>query len=224
MTTVLITGANRGLGLEFARQYVAGGADVIACCRHPEASDSLLAMSVPVMELDVADAASIARLAAGLKGTPIDILINNAGTWGGERQSADDCPPEAMIATFKINCVGPLLVARALKANLLAGHDKKLVVLTSKMGSISDSSGGVVAYRAAKAALNMVMHGAAKEWARDGIKVGILHPGWVRTDMGGPGAPLDVVQSVTGMRARIAELSPQTSGRFLDYTGKEIGW
>jgi NAD(P)-dependent dehydrogenase (short-subunit alcohol dehydrogenase family) len=120
--------------------------------------------------------------------------------------------------------VGPLLVSRALKTNLLAGRDKKLAVVTSKMGSISDSSGGVVAYRAAKAALNIVMHGVAKEWARDGIVIGILHPGWVRTDMGGPGAPLDVVQSVTGMRARIADLSPQTSGCFLDYQGREIGW
>jgi len=89
---------------------------------------------------------------------------------------------------------------------------------------ISDSSGGTIAYRASKAALNMIMHAVAKDWARDGVLVGILHPGWVKTDMGGPSAPLDVVQSITGLRARIAELSARTSGRFIDYAGAEIGW
>lgn len=224
MTTVLITGANRGLGLEFARQYAADGADVIACCRHPDSADSLNALGVKVLELDVADPASIAALAAALKETPVDILINNAGIWGPEHQGADDCDFDRTIAVFTVDSVGPWRVARALKANLVAGHDKKLVVITSKMGSISDSSGGSIAYRAAKAALNMIMHAVAKEWALDGITVGILHPGWVKTDMGGPGAPLDAVTSITGLRARIAALSPKTSGHFIDYAGKEIGW
>ena len=224
MTTVLITGVNRGLGLEFTRQYRADGGDVIACCRRPGTSDSLNALGVKVMELDVGDPASIDNLAAALKGTPIDILINNAGIWGPERQGADSCDPEAVMETLRINSIAPFRMARAFKANLLSGHDKKLVVITSKMGSISDSSGGSIAYRTSKAALNMIMNAIAKDWARDGLKVGIFHPGWVKTDMGGPGAPLDVVQSITGLRARIAELSARTSGRFIDYAGKEIGW
>jgi NAD(P)-dependent dehydrogenase (short-subunit alcohol dehydrogenase family) len=116
------------------------------------------------------------------------------------------------------------MVSQALRDNLIRGHDKKLVVLTSKMGSISDSSGGSLAYRASKAALNMIMHGVAKNWAQDDLLVAILHPGWVQTDMGGPGALITVEQSVKGLRARIAELNHRTSGRYLDYQGKEIGW
>jgi Dehydrogenases with different specificities (related to short-chain alcohol dehydrogenases) len=224
MTTVLITGANRGLGLEFARQYQAEGADVIACCRHPAEADSLKQLGVRVMELDVGDLASIAALAGILKDVAIDILVSNAGIWGPQAQSADGCDPEAVMETLRVNAVAPLRLAQAFKPNLKAGHDKKLAVLTSKMGSISDSSGGEIAYRASKAALNMIMHVAAKDWTRDGILVGIFHPGWVRTDMGGPSAPLDAKTSVTGLRARIAELSPQTSGRFLDYAGTEIRW
>jgi NAD(P)-dependent dehydrogenase (short-subunit alcohol dehydrogenase family) len=224
MTTVLITGANRGLGLEFARQYRANGADVIACCRAPAKADLLNALAVKVLELDVTDSASINTLAAALKGTPIDILIASAGIWGPERQGADDCDFDRILEVLTVNSVGPWRVARALKANLVAGYDKKLVVITSKMGSISDSSGGSIAYRASKAALNMIMHAVAKEWARDGLKVGIFHPGWVQTDMGGPQAPLDAEASINGLCARIAELSTRTSGRFIDYAGKEIGW
>jgi NAD(P)-dependent dehydrogenase (short-subunit alcohol dehydrogenase family) len=224
MTTVLITGANRGLGLEFARQYKTDGAEVIACCRHPARADSLNALGVKVMELDVADPASIAAAAEALNGVAIDIFVSNAGIWGPQAQGADTCDPEAVMETLRVNAVAPFRLARAFKSNLLAGRDRKLAVLTSKMGSISDSSGGEIAYRTSKAALNMIMHAVAKGWAREGILVGIFHPGWVRTDMGGPNAPLDAKTSVTGLRARIAELSSRTSGRFLDYSGKEIDW
>jgi len=224
MTTVLITGANRGLGLEFARQYQADGADVIACCRRPQQADSLKALGIRIEELDVSDPAGIARLAASLKGVPIDILINNAGIWGPKQQDTDAIDFDRLAEVIAVNSIAPLRLARALKANLLAGRDKKLVVLTSKMGSISDSSGGSVAYRASKAALNMIMHAVSKDWAREGILVAILHPGWVQTDMGGPEAPLTVTPAIAGMRARIAELGPATSGRFIDYAGREIGW
>ncbi len=226
MTAVLITGANRGLGLEFSRQYAGDGATVIACCRNPTKADALKAVggNITLHELDVSDSASVERLATTLKDRPIDIVIANAGTYGPEKQSATESDYEGFIRTFRINTVGPLMVAQALRPNLLRGHDKKLVVLTSKMGSISDSSGGALAYRASKAALNMIMHGVAKDWSQDGIAVGILHPGWVQTDMGGAGAPLKPEQSIKGLRARIAELNLRTSGRFLDYQGKEIGW
>jgi len=224
MTTVLITGANRGLGLEFARQYQAEGASVIACCRDLRKADALKQQSVEIAELDVTDAESIHRLAVQLKGRPLDILINNAGTYGPDRQSADDCDYQGMVETFRINAVAPLMVAKAVKPNLLAGQGKKLAVLTSKMGSISDSSGGFLAYRASKAALNMIADGVTKEWRKDGIAVAILHPGWVQTDMGGPNAPIKPQESVKGLRARIAELSLTTSGRFVDFQGREIGW
>lgn len=224
MTTVLITGANRGLGLEFVRQYREAGADVIACCRHPAQADSLNRLGAKVMELDVADPAAVANLAAQLKGAALDIVIANAGIWGPEAQSADTCDPEAVLEVLRVNAVAPFRLAQALKPNLLAGRDRKLAVLTSKMGSISDSSGDTIAYRASKAALNMIMHAVAQDWARQGILFGIYHPGWVKTDMGGPSAPLDIPTSIRGLRARIAELSPATSGHFIDYAGREIGW
>ncbi len=226
MTAILVTGANRGIGLEFVRQYAEEGASIIACCRNPAKAEALKAVAgdIRLEPLDVADPASMAKLAAGLKNRPIDILINNAGVYGPKRQSATESDYEGFMETLRINSVGPLMVAQALRANLLAGHDKKLAVLTSKMGSISDSSGGVLAYRASKAALNMIMHGVAQDWAKDGIAVAILHPGWVQTDMGGPNALITVAQSVKGLRARIAELNRANSGRFLDYQGKEIGW
>jgi NAD(P)-dependent dehydrogenase (short-subunit alcohol dehydrogenase family) len=224
MTTVLVTGANRGIGLEFVRQYRAEGAAVIACCRTPEKADALKATGARVMELEVCDSAALARLAAALKGEPIDILINNAGVFGPQRQSASDSDGDGFVETFRINSLAPLMVAQALRENLVRGQDKKLVVLTSKMGSISDSSGGTLAYRASKAALNMIFHGVAKEWAKDGIAVGILHPGWVQTDMGGPNALIDAEKSVRGLKACIAGLSLENSGRFLDYKGREIGW
>lgn len=224
MKTVLITGANRGIGREFAQQYYAHGAQVIACCRRPETAGALADMGVRIEELNLADNASIERLAASLGDVPIDIVISNAGIYGPDVQSADLLSPEAFADTLRVNTLGPLRLAQALKPNLLAGNDRKLAMLTSKMGSISASSGGYIAYRASKAALNMMAHCLSIEWKRDGIAVAILHPGWVQTDMGGKAAPLSPAESVQGLRARIAELNLQTSGRFVDYLGGEIGW
>jgi len=225
MTTILVTGANRGIGLEFVRQYAADGASVIACCRTPAKAENLAKTGgVRVMELEVDDASSSARLAQALRGEAIDILINNAGVFGPEEQGASQGYYEEFADTLRTNSIGPLIVSQALRDNLLAGHDKKLVVLTSKMGSISDSSTGALAYRASKAAANMIMHVLARDWAADGILVGILHPGWVKTDMGGPSALITPQESVRGLRACIAELNPETSGHYLDFRGKEIAW
>ena len=228
VTTILVTGANRGIGLEFVRQYASDGADIIACCRKPAEARQLHALAksgkVRVMALDVGEASSAAALAQALRGEAIDILINNAGVFGPEKRSDSESYYEEFARTFRTNSIGPLIVSQALRDNLTRGHDKKLAVLTSKMGSISDSSTGAIAYRASKAALNMIMHVLAREWAGDGIQVAILHPGWVKTDMGGPGALITPQESVRGLRARIAELNAQTSGRYLDYQGKEIAW
>ena len=228
MTTILVTGANRGIGLELVRQYIADGVGVIACCRKPAEAKELNALAktgkVRVMALDVGDASSAAALAQALRGEAIDILINNAGVFGPEEQSALESDYDGFAQTFRVNSIGPLIVSQALRDNLKAGHDRKLAVLTSKMGSISDSSTGALAYRASKAAVNMIMHVLARDWAADGILVAILHPGWVRTDMGGPSALITPQESVRGLRARIAELSSETSGHYLDFRGKEIAW
>jgi NAD(P)-dependent dehydrogenase (short-subunit alcohol dehydrogenase family) len=225
MTTILITGANRGIGLEFVKQYAVEGADVIACCREPEKADALKSLGgkVRVMALDVSDDASVAALKKALGETPIDILINNAGV--GSRESARGLiDSAAWLKIFAVNSVAPVAVASALHDNLMAGQDKKLVTITSQLGSIANHGGGAFPYHASKAAVNSFMVGLAKAWSKDGIAVGIFHPGWVQTDMGGAAAPVTPPQSVSGLRARIAELSLKNSGAFRDYAGKEIAW
>ena len=228
MTTVLITGANRGIGLEFAKQYAAEGADVIACCRNPAKADALNALAkaadFKVMALDVTSPKSVEALKQALKGQPIDIVINNAGVGGPRGETKDTIDFDAWVETLKTNSIAPMLVSLALHENLKAGKSKKLVTITSMMGSIANHGGGAYAYRASKAAVNSVMHGLSKEWAKDSIAVGIYHPGWVKTDMGGAGAPITPQDSVKGLRAQIAKLSAANSGAYLDFQGKEIAW
>jgi NAD(P)-dependent dehydrogenase (short-subunit alcohol dehydrogenase family) len=228
MTTVLITGANRGIGLEFAKQYAAEGADVIACCRAPGKADALNALAktagFKVMALDVTSPKSVAALKTALAGQPVDILINNAGVGGPRNEPRGSINFDAWVETLKTNSVAPMLVSLALHDNLKAGKLKKLITITSMMGSIANHGGGAYAYRASKAAVNSVMHGLSKEWAKDGIAVGIYHPGWVKTDMGGASAPVTPQDSVKGLRAQIAGLNAAKSGAYLDYTGQEIAW
>ena len=228
MTTVLITGANRGIGLEFARQYAAEGAEVIACCRAPEKADALKALAkssgVEVLALDVTEPGSVEALKAKLAAKPIDILINNAGVGGPRDEPKGSIDFAAWIDTFKTNSIAPMLVSQALRDNLKAGKLKKLITITSMMGSIAGHGGGAYAYRASKAAVNSVMHGLSKQWAKDGIVVGIFHPGWVKTDMGGASAPISPQDSVAGLRAQIAKLNSANSGAYLDYQGHEIAW
>jgi len=228
MTTILVTGANRGIGLEFVRQYVRDGADVIACCRDPKSVTELNEIAkdgkTRVLALDVGNKESIARLAQELDRAPIDILINNAGISGPRRQSADEVEPDGWLDTFRVNTVGPALVSQALHENIKRGGDKKIVAITSMMGSTEDHGGGMYAYRSSKAAVNNVMRGLSREWAKDGISVGILHPGWVRTDMGGKNAAVAVEDSVRGLRRQIAELNQKTSGTYRDFMGSELHW
>ncbi|HEY4124634.1 MAG TPA: SDR family oxidoreductase [Rhizomicrobium sp.] len=224
MTTILITGANRGIGLEFVKQYVTDGADMIACCREPAKASALKAIKgVRVLALDVGDSASVAVLKNELGDTPIDIVINNAGV-SSPKSTDGTIDVDAWLATFRVNSVAPVLVAHALKPNLMKGRDKKLVTITSQLGSIANDSGGFQPYSATKAAVNSLMHSLSKTWARDGICIGIFHPGWVQTDMGGPSAPLKVEDSVKGLRARIAELDAARSGTYRDYANHEIPW
>ena len=230
MTTVLVTGANRGIGLEFVRQYAADGAEVIACCRDPAGAAELQAVAdasggrVRPVQLDVASAGDIAALKAALTGRPLDIVINNAGISGPPRQSADDIDVEGWLEAFRVNTVAPVAVAQALHENLKAGAQKKLVAITSQLGSTTNNGGQRYAYRSSKAALNNAMRGLSRDWAGDGIAVGIFHPGWVKTDMGGQAAPVTPEQSVTGLRQRIAELGRENSGAYRDYAGQALPW
>jgi NAD(P)-dependent dehydrogenase (short-subunit alcohol dehydrogenase family) len=202
---------------------------VIACCREPDKAAELTAMAkahkaVRVLALDVSDPASAKALKAKLGDAPIDIVINNAGISGPRGRVEGDFPFDAFLQVLAVNSVAPVMVASALRENLKAGKDRKLVTVTSQLGSITNHGGGASAYNASKAAVNSFMRGLSISWAKDGIKVGIFHPGWVSTDMGGAGAPVTPAQSVTGLRARIAELSDKNSGRFIDFQGKELPW
>jgi NAD(P)-dependent dehydrogenase (short-subunit alcohol dehydrogenase family) len=228
---VLITGANRGLGLEFVKQYAEEGAMVFACCRDPREAPGLRKLSdasggkISLHALEVTSDASVAALAASFAGHAIDLLINNAGVSGGPpQQTPEDVDLDAWLQVFAVNTIAPLRVARAFKANLKAGHDKKLVTITSMLGSTAMNQGGYLPYRASKAAVNNVMHGLAATWKDDGITIALLHPGWVKTDMGGPSAPVEPHDSIAGMRKVIAGLKPADSGKFIDFTGKELPW
>lgn len=221
MPTVLIAGANRGIGLEFARQYAAADWRVIGTARLPADATELKEVVSVVHPLDIADATSIAAL-AGVIDEPLDLLICNAGVFG-PRQFSDD--PQGFVTTLATNAVGPTLLAHALKPCVLAGGQKRMVAITSQMGSIGDNtSGGSVAYRASKAALNAAWASLAIDWKPEGLTLALLHPGWVRTDMGGADAAISPEESVTAMRATIDGLTPDRTGAFLNRDGTPLPW
>jgi NAD(P)-dependent dehydrogenase (short-subunit alcohol dehydrogenase family) len=227
MPTVLITGANRGIGLEFVKQYAADGWSVIATCRNPVNVGDLgrLEGDIAVYGLDVLDARSLDRFVADLKGRPIDIVINNAGVYGPKGIAAEDVEEQDWVHVLRTNTMAPLFVARALKNNLSAGDKKVLVNISSVMGSIAQGAGGSeYIYRSSKAALNMVMACYAAEVADDGITVTMFHPGWVRTDMGGAEATLSTEESVAGLRASIHNLTIADSGTCKNYDGTPLPW
>jgi NAD(P)-dependent dehydrogenase (short-subunit alcohol dehydrogenase family) len=231
MKTVLITGTNRGLGLEFVRQYLKAGWRVVATVRDPGKATPLEALAgtcpdgrLTVLPLDAADAASRAVLADHLKAQPLDLLINNAGVSGGwgELGKLDE---SRWLDVFNINCVAPVKLTELLLPNLRAAGDSTVVMLSSKMGSMGDNtSGGSHIYRSSKAALNASARSLAIDLAPLKVKVAILHPGWVRTDMGGPNGLIDAETSVSGMRKVIAALSRKQAGTFIAYDGALIPW
>ena len=227
MPSVLITGANRGLGLEFTRQYAADGWRVFAACRDPAGARDLAAVEgdVSAETLDVDDGPQVAALANKLSGQPIDVLINNAGIYGPKDVTRDTVVYDAWGQVFRTNTMSPLAVSAAFAANVAQSGQKKIITLASIMGSLAenDSSGDFI-YRSSMAAVNAVMKSLAGDLKSEGITVAVLHPGWVRTDMGGPDAAIEAPESVTGMRAVIAGLKESDSGRFLNYDGTEIPW
>lgn len=226
--TLLITGANRGIGLEYVKQYAAAGWQVIACCRSPDSADALQALAkqhaaIRLYALDVADFARITQLAHELNIQPIQLLINNAGVYPDSAFGHTD--DDAWRHAFKVNTMSTLKLAEAFMPHLvLAGH-AKLIAMTSKMGSIEDNNrGGEYIYRSTKTALNMVVKSLAIDLTKYGIAVAVLHPGWVRTDMGGPQGLIDVQTSVQGLRQVIADLTLEDSGKWYAYDGKSIPW
>lgn len=224
--TVLITGANRGLGLEFVRQYLQAGARVIAACREPDQALELHALAslgqLLVLPLEVTDWAEVAALPERLAAERIDLLINNAGVYGGEAQALGEIDVELWQSVLAVNTIAPLKLVEALLPRLAPGA--VIAQITSLMGSIADNgSGGCYYYRSSKAALNMVNKSLAVDLAGRCCCL-VLHPGWVLTDMGGPNALIDAATSVAGMRQVLAQATAGDSGKFLKYDGRELPW
>ncbi len=240
MPTVLVTGASRGLGLEFARQYAADEWQVIACARSPQSATELARLAessagrIEVHALDVTDFDAIDALSGRLADRAIDVLINCAGTMGAGIFAQPGMRADAFGASdfagwervFRINTFAPMKMAEAFVGHVARSGQKKIVSLSSVMGSIARNElGGFYSYRASKAALNAIMRSMAIDLGRrHGIICASLHPGWVRTDMGGPRAEIDPATSVAGMRKVIADLTADHAGRFWTYEGVELPW
>jgi NAD(P)-dependent dehydrogenase (short-subunit alcohol dehydrogenase family) len=231
MPSTLITGANRGLGFEFARQYLADGWQVYAACRNPQSASELRRLAdasddkLQILALDVIDSVSVQAAAAKLDGQAIDLLLNNAGIGGPRGQSVGNIDYEAWAKVLDVNTMGPLRVSEAFVDHVAQSERKLIVTITSGMGSLADNtSGGAYAYRSSKAAVNMVMRSLAIDLAPRGIACVVINPGWVLTDMGGPHATLTTAESVKKLRRLIETLGPGQSGKFFNYDGREYAW
>jgi NAD(P)-dependent dehydrogenase (short-subunit alcohol dehydrogenase family) len=231
MRTVLITGANRGIGLEHARRYADRGVRVFATARKPEEADELAALAarhgdrMEVLRYDATDPDAPAALKAHVGEEPLDLLFANAGAMGTRRQSFGDVDVEAVLALIHVNALAPLKLAEALVDNVARSDRKVMAFQTSLMGSVGDNgSGGAYAYRLSKAALNMVGKSLANDLRGRGVTSVLLHPGWVRTRMGGPSGKISVEECVEGQQRILDALTPDQSGRFFNYDGRELPW
>jgi NAD(P)-dependent dehydrogenase (short-subunit alcohol dehydrogenase family) len=232
--TVLITGANRGIGLALAEIFLREGYNVIATAREPAKASDLnqLGAKYPghlrIEPLDVAEPATIAALGRKLASASIDILVNNAGIAAPKIQTTLGADVDSFAKTFETNTFGPLRVAQAVLEPLRKARNAsgiaKIATISSRMGSLSYAAPDYIAYRASKAAVNKIMQGLAAELAPEKIAVYILHPGWVRTDMGGAEADIDVATSAQGLYKQITQMGMAETGSFTDYAGKIIPW
>lgn len=226
MATYLITGANRGIGLELARQLAGSGHDVIGTARDPSGAAELAGIA-KVEACDVGDEDSVRALAKRLSGVPVDVLVNNAGVFPDRHKGLMEFDAESAVACLRVNTVGPLVVSRAVLENLEAGAGKLIVNISSTMGclaQVGEQTQANFAYRGSKAALNMVTLLTANELRDRGIACVSHHPGWVKTDMGGANAQLTTEQSASTMIAAWAKLTMAETGRFLDTDGSKLPW
>jgi len=231
MPTLLITGANRGLGLEFVKQYAADGWRVLACCRSPAEAVELNAIAassaglVTLHALDVSDLNAIDKLAREISVKALDMVISNAGIYPDRGTGFGNTDYAAWELAFRVNTMATLKLAEAFVGHLERGDGKVIAAVSSKMGSMADNtSGDHYLYRSSKAAVNMVIKSLAMDLVDRGIKAVVLHPGWVLTDMGGPNALIDPTTSISGMRKVLARVTAEDSGRFISYDGSEVPW
>lgn len=223
--TVLITGAGRGIGRALALFASSQGNDVVALVRSRTADMP----SVEIIEgIDVTDPDALAHASAMLAGRPIDLLVNNAGIIGPKRQSTLDMDFDGFGQTLAVNTLAPLRVVHAFLPNLRAARDSagigRIVTISSQMGRMNYAKSDRIAYRASKVAVNKLMQGLATDLAGESIAVRVVDPGWARTDMGGPDAEVDVADAAAGIHARAWELDMNSTGTFVDYTGKTVSW
>ena len=229
MKTLVITGANRGIGLEFVKQYLQDGWQVIAGCRAPESAPELNALneqgSLVVMPLDVANSTSRESFCRAIGGMPVHLYINNAGVYAPKQAAIGHIDESVWLDVLQVNTVAPLKMVELLQQNLVAAGSATVAILSSKMGSLADnSSGGSYIYRSSKAAVNAVVKSLSIDLYENKIKVVALHPGWVQTEMGGPNALIDVQTSVSGMKRVVANLTLEQSGGFMSYDSTLIPW
>lgn len=222
---VIVTGANRGIGLELVNRFLGRGDSVVAAVRDPPSARALSELAtraegrLRILECDVASDSSVRSFGAAVGAGPVDILVNNAGVMG-KMQAVSDLDYRDVLHTIDTNALGALRVTAAVLPGLRKSSVRKVVCITSGMGSIQDNtSGGAYGYRMSKAALNMAVRSMSVDLRRDGITVVAMNPGWAKTDMGGAGAPISVEESVTKMLARVDALTPEQTGQFLDYKG-----
>ena len=227
---VLITGANRGIGLELTSQFAADGWNVLACCRHPESADALVELSgrhpqIEVMALDVTDYVQLSALSEQLHDRPIDILLSNAGIYGPSGVVFGAVDPAAWREVLEVNTIAPLMLAQAFVEQVAASRQKLIAVISSKVGSIADnSSGGSYLYRSSKTAVNQVVKCLSIDLVARGISTICLHPGWVQTEMGGPNAEITTTDSVAGLKLILQSAGAAQNGHFIEYNGDPIPW
>ncbi|MBB5209878.1 SDR family oxidoreductase [Microbulbifer hydrolyticus] len=228
--TILITGCNRGIGLEMTRQFAEDGWHVIATCRNPSAAWELGELAaanqnIEIHSLDVTDYEQMAELASDLKGRPLDILLSNAGYYGPKGVALGNVDVEEWRKVLEANTIAPYKLVETFYPQLAAGARKVVGILSSKVGSIDDNdSGGGYIYRSSKTAVNQVVKSLSIDLADQGIKVLALHPGWVQTDMGGPNALISAEESVAGLKQLLLKASAENSGHFYNYDGSSIPW
>jgi NAD(P)-dependent dehydrogenase (short-subunit alcohol dehydrogenase family) len=222
MPNILITGVNRGIGLALAKDALSRGWNVIGSVRHEGGAPSL-GENFRALVFDVIDSAAVFEAAAALD-CPIDILINNAGIIGPDRQSALDMDFDGLRQTLEVNTLAPLRVTQAFLPHLKRSASPRVLTISSGMGSMSYAKSDHLAYRISKAAVNKAMQGLATDLKPQGVALAVLHPGWVRTDMGGRGADIEADASAKGILDIAEGLALEGSGRFLSFDGREMAW